>query len=666
LLESIVADPDEAIDRLEMLDESERRDLLAAGAPARVEMPARCLHEGFEAQAAARPDAVAVACDGRTLTYAAVDRAATALALRLQRLGVGPEVRVGVHLERSLELPIAMLAVMKAGGGYVPLDPELPLERLHWLIADTAAPVVVTQRSLRERLPRTGVHLVEVATEHADDPAGAELTRSVQPDNLAYIIHTSGSTGTPKGVQVTHANVSRLFSATEETFRFTRDDVSTLFHSSAFDFSVWELWSAWLYGGRVVIVPRDAQRSPDAFYRLLVGERVTVLNQTPSAFRHLSRVAIAAADRSELNLRLVIFGGEALEVSQLQPWMDRFGDAAPRMINMYGITETTVHVTERRLSRPDLDRPWMSPIGRPLTHLRAHVLDRRGDLVPFGIPGMLYVGGAGLARGYLGSADLTADRFGPDPFHGAPGERLYRTGDLARVTTDGQLEFLGRADHQLKVRGFRIESGEIEAALQRHPSIGDAVVIGRRDRPGETRIVAYIVVAPGARARVEELRRWLAERLPEYMIPAEFVVLDALPRTAGGKPDRRALPAPRGERPELEREYAAPRGALEETIATMWADVLRVTRVGVHDNFFSLGGNSLLLAQLHGTLQEHVSPGIPMVSLFKYPTVRAFAEHLQSGSVMPPGVQHGLARATARRRSMQHRLAARPSKEVTP
>jgi hypothetical protein len=279
---------------------------------------------------------------------------------------------------------------------------------------------------------------------------------------------------------------------------------------------------------------------------------------------------------------------------------------------------------------------------------------------------MLYVGGAGLARGYLGSADLTADRFVPDPFHGAPGERLYRTGDLARVTTDGQLEFLGRADHQLKVRGFRIESGEIEAALQRHPSIGDAVVIGRRDRPGETRIVAYIVVAPGARARVEELRRWLAERLPEYMIPAEFVVLDALPRTPGGKPDRRALPAPRGERPELEREYAAPRGALEETIATMWADVLRVTRVGVHDNFFSLGGNSLLLAQLHGTLQEHVSPGIPMVSLFKYPTVRAFAQHLQSESVMPPGVQHGLARATARRRSMEHRLAARPSKEVTP
>jgi amino acid adenylation domain-containing protein len=562
---------------------------------------------------------------------------------------------------------VAILAALKAGGAYVPLDPELPLERLRWLVKDTRAQVLLTSRALWERAAAAGVLRLDVAAETAagDGLATNELVRGVRPDNLAYIIYTSGSTGTPKGVLVTHACVSQLFAATRQMFEFTSDDVSTLFHSTAFDFSVWEMWSAWLYGGRLVVVPRDVQRSPDAFYRLLVSERVSVLNQTPSAFRHLSRVAIGAADADRLALRLVIFGGEAVDLSQLQPWLDRFGDTRPRLVNMYGITETTVHVTQRALSRADLERPWVSPIGRPLPHLRACILDHLGQPVPFGIPGVLYIGGTGLARGYLGSSDLTADRFVPDSVFAVAGERLYRSGDRVRLAQNGELEFLGRSDHQLKIRGFRVESGEIEAVLQGHPAVQNAVVVGCTDRPGDTRLVAYVVFASGWRLSVDEMRAWLADRLPEFMIPAEFVVLDALPRTAGGKPDRRALPAPRGDRPELEREYVAPHTPLEETIASVWADVLRMKRVGVHDNFFSLGGNSLLLAQLHEKLQDGVAPGLPMVSLFKYPTVRTFAEHLQSASGPPTSLQHGLARAGARRRAMAHaRVRARGRKDV--
>jgi hypothetical protein len=332
----------------------------------------------------------------------------------------------------------------------------------------------------------------------------------------------------------------------------------------------------------------------------------------------------------------------------------------PRLVNMYGITETTVHVTYRELKQSDVETPWVSPVGRRLPHLDAYILDRQGQPVPVGIPGELYVGGAGLARGYRGRADLTAERFVPDPFGTAAGARLYRTGDRARLSSTGEIEYLGRLDNQVKVRGFRVETGEIEAVLESHPAVREAAVVGRRDQPGDTRLVAYVAFTAGERPRVDALRRWVADRIPEPMVPAEFIALDALPRTSGGKVDRRSLPAPRGQRPDLEREYVAPHGPAEEAIAAMWADVLQVKGVGVLDNFFSLGGNSLLIAQLHERLQALGAPEVPLVSLFKYPTVRAFAEHLQSPEAAPSAADRGRMRAGARQHAIgQQRLAAR-------
>ena len=423
-----------------------------------------------------------------------------------------------------MDLVVALLGVLKAGGAYVPIDPATPPERLAWLVADTGAPVLVTHAAVRARVAGAGVPLVELPLT-AGEPVTwdrAVPAPVIAPDNLAYVIYTSGSTGTPKGVLVTHANVARLFSTTQDRFQFDQRDVWTLFHSAAFDFSVWELWGALLTGGRAVVVPRDVQRSPDAFYRLLLTEGVTVLNQTPSAFRHLARVATASPASDALALRLVIFGGEAVDLSQLDAWFERFGDVRPALVNMYGITETTVHVTYRALTRRDLDVRWVSPIGQPLPDLCAFILDRYMQPVPRDVPGELYVGGAGVARGYLGRPDLTAERFVPNPYSDVPGARLYRTGDRARLRADGEIEYLGRVDHQIKVRGFRIETGEIEAALSSHPAVRDCVVVGRPDEHGDTQIVS--------------VRRELVERGATHRPPPGMAVGTA-PRLhgAGGR-----------------------------------------------------------------------------------------------------------------------------------
>ncbi len=420
----------------------------------------------------------------------------------------------------------------------------------------------------------------------------------MDPDHAAYVIFTSGSTGRPKGVQVTHRNAVRLLAATDAWFGFGLDDVWTLFHSYAFDFSVWELWGALARGGRLVVVPYWVSRSPEAFLELLRRERVTVLNQTPSAFQQLVRADEAAGGPPDLALRRVVFGGEALDMRSLEPWFRRHGDRRPVLVNMYGITETTVHVTYRPLSAADLAAA--SLIGVPIPDLQVHLLDAGGRPVPVGVPGEMFVGGAGVARGYLNRPDLTAVRFVPDPFSGRPGARLYRSGDLARRQADGDLEYLGRIDHQVKIRGFRIELGEIEAALAAHLLVREAVVLAREDQPGERRLVAYLVagLAAGAPPAGPELRAFLRERLPEYMIPALFMVLPALPLTANGKVDRAALPAPVPERPELAGGAAAPRNEVEERLATIWAEVLRVPCVGIHDNFFELGGDSILAIQI--------------------------------------------------------------------
>lgn len=516
LLAAIVANPDQRIADLPIVAPAERERILNAWQTATPDAPLVCLHERFAAQAAAHAEATAVVCDGEQLSYRALNERANQLAHHLISLGVGPEVCVGLSMERSVDLVVGILGILKAGGAYVPLDPAYPRDRLSFILNDSHTPIVVTQATLLDRLPATrrtgtvtaGMDELPLAVCLDEDwPRIAEVSKenpvtACVPANRAYIIYTSGSTGQPKGALIPHAQVARLFTATDAWFHFGPTDVWTFFHSYAFDFSVWELWGALLYGGRLVVVPRLVAQAPDAFYDLLVSEQVTVLNQTPSAFRQLIQVEADLAAPKDLALRYVIFGGEALNIQSLAPWYARHPDDAPRLVNMYGITETTVHVTYRPLSRADLDQPTSSVIGCPIPDLQAYILDSHLNLVPIGVPGELFVGGAGLARGYLNRPDLAAERFIPHPFSTSPGARLYKTGDLVRIRTDGDLEYLGRIDHQVKVRGYRIELGEIEAGLLQHPAVAEAVVIVRADdtptadEDGETtehkRLVAYV------------------------------------------------------------------------------------------------------------------------------------------------------------------------------
>jgi amino acid adenylation domain-containing protein/non-ribosomal peptide synthase protein (TIGR01720 family) len=482
------------------------------GAVAETASSRPCLHELFEARVRHAPDDPAVSYEGQWLTYGELNARANRLAHRLRAEGVGPEVLVGMCLDRSFRLPVAVLGILKAGGGYLPLDPAYPKSRISFLLEDANVPVLVTTRDQIDRLPEHRARVVCLDDEPDGTEVATEDPRSgVRPENVAYVIYTSGSTGKPKGVLVEHRNVVRLFDATAPWFGFGRKDIWTLFHSSSFDFSVWEIWGALLHGGRLIVVPYWLSRSPEAFHELLVRERVTVLNQTPSAFRQLI-AADAANGGADLALRFVIFGGEALELQSLRPWIERHGDQRPRLVNMYGITETTVHVTYRPIMRGDVEGRAGSVIGIPIPDLRLHLLDENRDPVPTGEAGEIYVGGAGVARGYLDRPELTAERFLTDPLDGATGERVYRTGDLARRLPNGDLEYLGRIDDQVKIRGFRIELGEIEAVLGEHPDTLESVVVAREDAPGDRRLIAYVVGAPrgedddesGEGARVEQ------------------------------------------------------------------------------------------------------------------------------------------------------------------
>ena len=597
LLDAAIADPDRTIGSLDILAPDERHTILQAwNGPAPAIAPAT-LPELFAAQVARTPDAVAVVFGEQRLSYAALDARSNQLAHHLRALGVGPETVVGLCVERSPEMLVGLIGILKAGGAYLPLDPSYPRERLAYMVEDAHASVLVTHAALLDRLPAGGVGIVRLDTDWpiiSECPAVAPASR-LHPQNTAYVIYTSGSTGEPKGAGIAHQNVVRLFGATERLFRFGADDVWTLFHSFAFDFSVWEIWGALLYGGRVVVVPHATSRSPADFLRLLAREGVTVLNQTPAAFYQLMQ---ADRESSELGhalaLRYVIFGGEALELRRLDEWYQRHSDSAPLLVNMYGITETTVHVSYIALDRAAVTANAGSLIGRGIADLRVYVLDGGLQPVPAGVTGELYVAGAGLARGYLGRAGLTAERFVADPY-GPAGSRMYRTGDLARWRADGVLDFLGRADAQVKIRGFRIEPGEIEAALTRHASVAQAAVIAREDQPGNKRLVAYVVAAAGASADAATLRAHVGQSLPAHMVPSAFVVLERLPLTPNGKLDRKALPAPDLTPATVRR---APRTPQEEILCGLFAEVLGVERVGVDDNFFALGGDSIMSIQL--------------------------------------------------------------------
>jgi amino acid adenylation domain-containing protein len=643
LLRAIASDPERSVSSLPLLTEPEKHDVLQDWNSRQAACPRTYLHESFERQVERAPGAVAVEFEGERLTYAELNRRCNQLAWHLRKLGVGPGVLVGVCLERSLEMVIALIGVLKSGGAYVPLDPAYPAERLAFMLEDAETPVLLTEGKLLDSLRVPGgvrVCLVDLDAQVIGLEDGRNPERLGSPESPAYVIYTSGSTGKPKGVLVTHANVDRLFTATEPWFQFDEQDVWTLFHSYAFDFSVWELWGALGYGGRLVVVPLAVARSPEAFHALLVRSGVTVLNQTPSAFRQLIARDISSVD--SLSLRLVIFGGEALEPGILKPWFDRHGDESPSLVNMYGITETTVHVTYHPVTRADLLQPSVSVIGRPIPDLQVYILDPHLQLCPIGIPGELYVAGAGLALGYLRRPELTSERFIPNPFATEPGERLYKTGDLGRYRPSGEIEYLGRIDQQVKIRGYRIELGEIEAVLAQHPNVREAVVVAREDTSGGRSLVAYIV-ENGESPSVSEIRTFLKRSLPDYMVPSTYVRLERLPLTPSGKVDRRSLPSPDLTRPGLEQAFVAPRTAVEQLLAGIWAQVLSLERVGIHDNFFELGGHSLLATRLMARIRDDLHVELPLRSLFEFPTISGLVEAIerarQDGEVVLPEIQ---------------------------
>ncbi|MEC0532316.1 non-ribosomal peptide synthetase DhbF [Bacillus spizizenii] len=637
LLEAAESDPDQQIGNLDILAPEERSSMVTDWQSVSEKIPHGCLPEQFEKQAALSPEAIAVVCEDQSLSYAELNERANRLARMLISEGVGPEQFVALALPRSLEMAVGLLAVLKAGAAYLPLDPDYPADRIAFMLEDAQPAFIMTNTKAAENIPpaenvpRIVLDDPELAeklnTYPAENPSNTDRIQPLSPLNTAYVIYTSGSTGVPKGVMIPHQNVTRLFAATDHWFHFSSDDIWTMFHSYAFDFSVWEIWGPLLHGGRLVIVPHHVSRSPEAFLRLLVKEGVTVLNQTPSAFYQLMQAEREQSDLGQaLSLRYVIFGGEALELSRLEDWYNRHPENRPQLINMYGITETTVHVSYIELDRSMAALRANSLIGCGIPDLGVYVLDERLQPVPPGVAGELYVSGAGLARGYLGRAGLTAERFIADPF-GPPGTRMYRTGDVARLRADGSLDYVGRADHQVKIRGFRIELGEIEAALVQHSRLEDAAVIVREDQPGDKRLAAYVIPSLEDTIDTAELRKYAAERLPDYMVPSAFVTMKELPLTPNGKLDRKALPAP-----DFAVTGRGPRTPQEEILCDLFMEVLHLPRVGIDDRFFDLGGHSLLAVQLMSRIREALGVELSIGNLFEAPTVAGLAERLEMGS----------------------------------
>lgn len=623
LLQSVADGPDRHLSQLPCLTEGERRLVLDDWNRTEVDFPRDlCLHHLFERQAARTPDALALRSDEESLTFAELEARSNRLAHRLRRLGVGPGAFVPLVLERTPTQIVAILATLKAGGAYVPIDPGTPAERVRLVLADTAPAVVLTQRSLQDRLPET-----EAVRICLDDPAlepeGATGTHppasGVQSGDVAYVIYTSGSTGRPKGVMVEHrAIVNTVHWRDRDLTLFATDRV--LYNLSyTFDPSLCIIFPTLAIGGILILAAPGEEYDPRRLLERVVRERVTVLEAPSNVLRLMLDDPLFDTCR---DLRWICCGGEAMPTDLPARILDRLDVT---LYNLYGPTEASVDSTWWACRRDD-PRPRV-PIGRPIANTQAYVLDPALQPVPPGIPGELYLGGAGLARGYLKNPSQTAERFLPDPFRRQPGARLYRTGDRARWLSDGTLEFLGRLDHQVKVRGFRVELGEVEAALMSHPAVQEVAVIAQAGEAGQSRLIAY-VTGDGEPPAPEALRQYLKDRLPDHMVPSIFVLLPALPRTTGGKVDRRALPTPPQQRPDLDRPYVAPRTPLEEFLAELWRDVLHLDKIGVEDHFFELGGTSIQGAVLINRIQKALDQPVYVIALFDSPTIADLARHL--------------------------------------
>ena len=621
------------VGELSLVSEEERAQLLQGlNHTVASHSPTACLHRLFEAQVKRTPEAIAVTYGDDSLTYAELNTQANRWAHRLVQLGVQPDSLVALCAGRGLPMLVGLLGILKAGGAYVPLDPAYSGERLQYILADSA-PVLL----LADELGRQALGDCEVPVLALEQPLTGESDDlqdvGVRPAHLAYVIYTSGSTGKPKGVMVEHRQVARLFSATNAWFNFSAADRWCLFHSFAFDFSVWEIWGAWLYGGQLFIVPQAIARSAPDFYHFVCRSGITVLNQTPSAFKAF--IQAQAHSEARQQLREIVFGGEMLKPCDLAPWFARPENRQTRLINMYGITETTVHVTYRPLSAQDT-AITTSPIGSRIPDLRMYLLGADGEPVPMGAIGELYVGGEGVARGYLNRPELTAERFLDDPFNRAPGARMYRTGDLARYLPGGDIEYLGRNDQQVKIRGFRIECGEVEAQLSTDPRVRSVAVDAIDDGDGGKRLVAWVVPAQEAeRATLATgLRQHLQARLPDYMVPVAYVWLEALPLTGNGKLDKRALPVPQVDA-YVREAYAPPQGEAENLLAAIWRELLGVERVGRYDHFFELGGHSLMAVRLANRVQQ-AGWQLPLQALFASPVLHVLAQALEVAPAQEP------------------------------
>ena len=631
LAEGVVDSPGAALDEFEILSDEDRRRLLhefndtkadyATGLP---------VHELFERQVARAPESVAVVCGGRELTYAELNEQAERLAERLRERGAGRGTLVGVYLERSTETAVAVLAALKAGAAYLPLDPSYPRERLAYMLEDARPALLVAHRHLARELPPHGAEVLTFGDDTTGGPRPAGSPRAAaDAADLAYVIYTSGSTGEPRGVRITHGNLSHYVQAMRAPLGLTAEDRYLHTASFAFSSSVRQLFVPLAHGAAVVVATSEQRLDPLALFALVRDERVSVIDLVPSHLRGCLHALSAAGAQARArlldnHLRLILSASEPLTSEVVAVWRDEFKHPA-RVVNMFGQTETAGIVTTYPVPAAGVRRGDGVPVGRPIANTQVYLLDARLRPVPQGVAGELYIGGLGVGDGYLGRPGATAEKFIPHPFSGEPGARLYRTGDLARHLPDGNIGFLGRRDQQVKVRGFRVELGEIEAVLGGHPAVREAVVTAYGRQSDDRRLAAYVVPRQDPAPSADGLQSYLRERLPEYMIPTSFVMLEELPLTPNGKLDRNALPAPEDARAESGAAFVAPRTPVEEALAGLWAQVLGRERVGVNDNFFRLGGHSLLGTVLMSRVRDTFQVEVPLLTLFEAPTVSALA-----------------------------------------
>ncbi|TVP65178.1 MAG: amino acid adenylation domain-containing protein, partial [Nodularia sp. (in: Bacteria)] len=623
LLESIVGDPYQGISELSILTPTECQMLLVDWNNTQIDYPQEaCSHHLFEAQVEKTPDAIALVFANQELTYGELNIRANQLAHHLQSLGVQPETLVGICMERSMEMVVGILAILKAGGAYLPLDPSYPPERLTFMLEDAQLPLLLVQPHLVDELPPHAAKVVNIDTDGVAfaNYSQANPDSSIELENAAYVIYTSGSTGKPKGAINTHKGLCNRLLWMQETYQLTSSDRVLQKTPFSFDVSVWEFFWPLCTGATLVVAKPSGHQDASYLVQLIAQQQITTLHFVPSMLQvFLEEPGLEKCD----SIKRVICSGEALPWELQERFFERLNS---ELHNLYGPTEAAIDVTAWCCQPNNNEK--IVPIGRPIANTQIYILDKQFQPVPIGIPGELYIGGVGLARGYWHRPKLTNEKFISSPFE--PEKRLYKTGDLARYRADGAIEFLGRIDHQIKLRGFRIELGEIEAVIAQHFHVRETVVIAQKNR-----LTAYVATNQKPNFSLNEIRHLLKEKLPEYMMPAAFVVLEELPLSPNGKVDRRALPAPDNLRPELANNYQPPQSEVEKSIARVWKQVLNLEKVGIHDNFFDLGGHSLLVVQVNNKLREILHRDLSVVEIFQNPTIKSLAEHLSQKSSTP-------------------------------